>query len=79
MLNKSGESMHFVLFLILEDKFKLFAIEYEVSCGLVISVFIMLRHIPSTLTLFNIFFNHLSFIYLLLFFTLLWQNQYNIV
>ena len=39
MWNRSGESGHSFLFLILEEKLSAFTIEYDVHCGLVIRDF----------------------------------------
>ena len=43
-----------VLFLVLEEMLSAFTVDNEVSCGLVIFDFVMLRYIPSIPTLLRI-------------------------
>ena len=45
ILNKSGESGHFFLFLILGKMLSVFTVEYDVNCGLVISSVQLLSHV----------------------------------
>ena len=55
MFNKSGESGHSYIFLIVEEIFQLFTVEYDISCRFVIYDLYFLKYVPYSSTFWRIF------------------------